>query len=174
MNKVRLLLWETCHKNCEGCCNKDWNLDALPTVTESVLKSANIVMLTGGEPMLYPARVLDTIRWVRKVSNAEIYVYTAKVSVPEAKYVLASSDGMTVSLHHPSDIEPFLFFAHNCNYLQRSNRVNIFQGVPLALDKVPSGWYCKSNIEWVKDCPLPQDEVFVRLTQSKGRNNDQS
>ena len=31
-NKLRLILFEKCNRNCAGCCNKDANIPTLPVI----------------------------------------------------------------------------------------------------------------------------------------------
>ena len=41
-------------------------------------------------------------------------------------------------------------------------RLNIFHNVDIAkIDLVK--WIVKKDITWIKNCPLPKDEVFMRL-----------
>ena len=44
-------------------------------------------------------------------------------------------------------------------------RLNVFKGIDLMnVDTQHTAlWKIKTNIEWVKNCPLPKDEVFMRL-----------
>lgn len=60
MRKLRLLFTKDCNRDCPGCCNKDWDLDHLPVCAD--FKPYDLVMITGGEPMLYPERLLKLIR----------------------------------------------------------------------------------------------------------------
>lgn len=155
--KLRLLLWEECNRNCPGCCNKDWNLETLPVCRD--FSPYDTVMLTGGEPMMCPPAVHNAVRTIRKDSDAEIYVYTAKVDNSAAISVLSAVDGMTVTLHTQVDVEPFLNFTRAVANIDRSLRVNIFQGIEV---DVPPDWQIKRGMYWVKNCPLPEDEVFMR------------
>jgi hypothetical protein len=43
----------------------------------------------------------------------------------------------------------------------KSLRLNVFKGVSLAELNL-SCWKVKPNIKWIKNCPLPEDEVFMR------------
>jgi molybdenum cofactor biosynthesis enzyme MoaA len=52
VKKLRLLVTERCARSCSGCCNHDWDLAALPTCESYA--GYDEVLLTGGEPMLYP------------------------------------------------------------------------------------------------------------------------
>lgn len=155
---LRLLLWSACDRTCPGCCNKDWDLDALPVVTEREIVFADMIILTGGEPMLSPGRVLSYVYYLRRVIPYQIPIilYTAKpADLPEMDLWL---DGFTVTLHEQADVEPFLAVAGK---LTGSLRVNVFKGVDA--QHIPPQWQVKREIEWIKDCPLPTGELFRRI-----------
>ena len=107
--KLRLLVTENCNRNCEGCCNKDWDLSSLEVCT--------------------------------------------------------SYKGYD-EVHNNKDVYPFLAFneylSRHVVFHNKSLRLNIFKGIPLLLYSNVN-WKIKDNIEWMKDCPLPKDEVFMRL-----------
>lgn len=46
MKKLRLLLHEECNRNCKGCCNKDWDLNALEI--EDDFTDYDEILITGG------------------------------------------------------------------------------------------------------------------------------
>lgn len=52
-NIIHLYTINECGKKCPMCCNKLYDIEALPVVTVAELKSANTVCLTGGDPFLY-------------------------------------------------------------------------------------------------------------------------
>lgn len=155
---LRLLLWSACDRSCPGCCNGDWDVDNLPVVTEKEIAHADMILLTGGEPMLSPTRVLSYVNYLRahaSQSGTPIILYTAKPGrLPEMNYHL---NGFTVTLHEQADVEPFLEIADE---MTGSLRVNVFKGVELPY--IPPGWKAKAEIEWIPDCPLPTGEVFRR------------
>ena len=172
MKKLRLLLFDKCNRSCEGCCNKGFDLEALSIVEDYT--PYDTVMLTGGEPMLNVPLLLGTVALIREVNpKAKIIVYTAKINrVNLVLAVLKEVDGMTVTIHEEKD-NKYLF---NLNMVIRhkglvritqgkSLRLNIFKeaNVPLTYDGA-SIWKVKNNIEWIKDCPLPTNEVFMRLS----------
>jgi len=104
MLKLRLLLWEECNRSCSGCCNKDWNLAVLPVCSD--YGSHDLIMLTGGEPMLKPHVLLQIIKEIRQQTAALIYVYTANVDDLDAAFaVLEAVDGITLTLHEQSDVD---------------------------------------------------------------------
>ncbi len=161
MNKIRLLVWPDCPRQCIGCCNKDWNLADLPYCQPQDLKNAEMILVTGGEPLLYPTALYEIIKFVRKKSKAKIYVYTAHlIDCMAALRILKIADGMTVTLHTQSDLEPFLKFARMVEGMNKSLRLNVFRGV--SFDKTLKEWNIKSDMIWLKECPLPKDEVFMQ------------
>jgi len=170
MKKLRLLLWEDCNRSCEGCCNKDWDLKNLPVVES--YDGYDEILLTGGEPMLYPEKLQKLIMKIGWENvNAKKYMYTADLSMPlQVIKTLTFLDGMTVTLHEQSDVDTFfkfniLLYAMNIDLSYKSLRLNIFKGVdvePIEKNEVPL-WHTSRNREWIKNCPLPKDEVFMRI-----------
>lgn len=166
--KLRLFLWPDCTRNCPGCCNNDWDIDGLPVITD--FADYDEIMLTGGEPMLYPARLRRAIADIRKQHIGNIWIYTAHPSFSLLTFLLAPgmADGATVTLHHQSDVymlAEFMWmmarFGRGVVESARSMRLNVFAGIDVTgLDT--SGWLVKDGMEWIKDCPLPDGEVFGR------------
>ena len=161
MKKLRLILWEDCDRQCAGCCNKDWDVGNLPVCDD--FSDYDLIMLTGGEPMLYPVLLHSIIRAIRRTSDALVYVYTADVrDIYVARTVVGASDGMVVTLHEQGDFQPFWNFAKSVDFMHdRSLRVNAFSGV--TLPETPQGWKVKRDIEWIPNCPLPEGETLMRL-----------
>jgi hypothetical protein len=174
MKILRLLLFSACNRDCEGCCNKDWDLKALPAITD--FTDYDQILLTGGEPMLSPRRIWEAIGTIRKQNRtAKIYLYTALVRA-ELFDLLNDShglDGVTLTLHEQNDVTPellaFLFLAPR----EKSLRLNVFEGVSLPSDvkafgqrverDVLDGWKVKLDMIWIKNCPLPENETFGRI-----------
>jgi len=167
MNKLRLILWEECHRNCPGCCNNDWDLG--PLEVESDYTKYDQILLTGGEPMLYPEKVADTILDIKaqKKSRAKIFMYTALVTEPKAVInLLMMLDGITVTLHDQSDAVHHAALdramaRHRDVLDEKSLRINVFEGIhPYAQPFMD--WKDKAGMKWIKDCPLPKGEVLKR------------
>ena len=164
---LRLLITKKCNRACEGCCNKQYDLDALEV--ENDFSGYDKILITGGEPMLDVPRLLDIVGMIRKQTKAPIYVYTARVSnVRDALEVMYHVDGMTLTLHDQDDVYPFMSFystlhvhMNHCGMKAKSLRLNVFAGVDL------KGNYplfdIKRDMVWIKDCPIPNNEVFKRL-----------
>ena len=115
--------------------------------------------------MLDPIFLFNIISLIRSrvKPKTAIFVYTAKTDNDVALlWTLVWADGITVTLHKQSDVEPFLKFAKKAIPWvgTKSLRLNVFKGIKM---KYPKGWIVKDNMVWQKNCPLPKDEVFMRL-----------
>lgn len=164
MQKLRLLLFSECNRCCAGCCNKYWDLEALPVCKSYA--GYDSIMLTGGEPMLNPILVVDTVRRIRLEHDGPIWVYTAKIDNPlSILSVLLKVDGMCVTLHEQRDVSAFydlLTWVPPATLKVKSMRLNVFAGVTLG--HVDLGeWDVKKDMEWIPNCPLPNHETFMRL-----------
>ena len=180
---LRLLLFEQCNRSCEGCCNKDWDLDNLPVAPFVSYKNYDKIVLTGGEPMLRPDLVKEVATRIRIAApNAKIILYTAKTR-PLSKLmdVLRYIDGVTVTLHEQADLEPFLklkkvvdtIWSYGCTSGEHrwvhklSFRLNVFSNVILPDVFISGLWDVRRGYEWIKNCPLPSNEDFMRLERRK-------
>lgn len=160
-DKLRLLLFEECNRNCEGCCNKDWDLQSVPTCDD--YSPYRLIMLTGGEPMLRPDVIRSAVSDIRAQTDAPIYLYTAMTHGLDD--ILPIIDGLTLTIHEADDVPNFVAFEKNAQNLaslaeRGSLRLNVFEEA----GNVPCGnaWKVKSNMHWIKDCPLPNGEVLMR------------
>ena len=165
MRKLRLLITEECNRNCPGCCNKDWDLSTLPIETD--FTGYDEILITGGEPMLEPQRVMDVATAIRIIAPyTKIYMYTAKTEpvydILEAMLVL---DGITVTLHVQHDVQALAGLDHllamEPDLAYKSLRLNVFNDITLC--KLQSPWVVKRDMVWIPNCPLPENEVFKKL-----------
>jgi hypothetical protein len=169
MKKLRLLLFEECNRKCRGCCNKSWDLANLPICED--YRQYDQILLTGGEPLLYPEIVMEAVYDIREQTNAPIYLYTAKTdNLDVFGRVLNIVNGITVTLHTTSrDIVPFALLNAGLRLTNKARdknmRLNVFHNVLSPKNALPI-WKVKKNIKWIKNCPLPEGEVFMKY---KGR-----
>ena len=170
MRKLRLLLTEECNRNCPGCCNNDWDLSTLPIETD--FTGYDEILITGGEPMLYPGKVILTAIDIRNQNpDARIYVYTAKTDKLDPLIgVMATTDGLTITLHHQNDVVPFLAFESFIQHesiladirdTNKSLRLNVFAGI--SIPEISWIWEVKKDMVWIENCSLPEGEVFKKL-----------
>jgi organic radical activating enzyme len=173
-NKLRLFLWEECDRDCTGCCNKDYDIESIP-LYKGNYKEFDEILLTGGEPMLYPARLSNIIDYIKSKTDAKIILYTAKFELPDIVYIINVLDGITVTFHSQKDVDNFEkafikavgYFGDDFENLikDRSFRINSFVDIDISkLEKLYSYKYfkIKKDINWIKNCPLPKGEVLYR------------
>ena len=78
--KLRLLVTPYCNRDCDLCCNQNFDLDALPVITQAdQFSKYTEISLTGGEPLLVYDKVRETILYIREYGNFKgpINLYTA-------------------------------------------------------------------------------------------------
>ena len=168
MKTLRLIITEQCDRECEGCCNKQFDVKSLPKCES--FDDYDQIILTGGEPLLNPSRVIEIMNEIR-IANplAYIIVYTAKTDDHRGlAFVAKHADAMTVTLHEHMDAVQLMSFAISLPHLfDGSFRMNVFKSVKLmdqtytAFEEI--GWKVKKDIEWIEDCPLPENETLMRL-----------
>ena len=167
MKKLRLLFTPNCDRSCKGCCNKDWNLDELPVFWSSNISEFIEVLITGGEPLLYPDELFRLCKLLKLLNpNVKLFIYTAYTKMWDASRLRLFDvvDGFTITIHNQKSANEFVktekILNLNCSdYTMKSLRLNIFKGCVLPY---PDGYVVKDNMVLIKDCPLPTDEVFMR------------
>jgi organic radical activating enzyme len=135
----------------------------------------SIIMITGGEPMLYPEQTLALVRRIRRESDASVYLYSSLFrEADRATWVelTALLDGFQFTLHAEADdfdivaMEHLSAFVATMKHPDRSFRLSIdhrlyehhdFSNLDL------SGWDVVRKLTWVEDCPLPQGEELFLL-----------
>jgi len=114
---LHLLVTELCDRNCEYCCNKEYDIANLPHVTEEELKSVNELCITGGEPFTYSNPCNIAKKYREKYPNIErVIVYTNALEL--RSYLLSGGkihdiDGLSVSIKHMGDRDAFLWLITN-------------------------------------------------------------
>jgi hypothetical protein len=158
-------MFEKCNRSCEGCCNNDWDLNGLDVCGS--FEDYDMIMLTGGEPMLKPGLIMQICNEIRSCgSTADIILYTAKSRrAMDLIAMLLWVDGITLTLHEQYDVDAFIELQSLIWKLDASKyqlRLNVFANVDIqGVDT--TGWQVKDGIEWIKDCPLPEGETIQRL-----------
>lgn len=174
--RLRLLVTAKCPNKCPMCCNRKYDLEALPVVDRW---DYDEISITGGEPLVFErplaARFADSIRAIaaaQGLGTPKIYLYTACFKLPRLVYAMGHFDGITLTPHRASDIQGLHAFNDVVSgvrsiqnpYPIASLRLNLFPDMkailPESLDL--SLWKVK-DIHWVEDCPLPAGEDFRRI-----------
>ena len=169
MKKLRLLTTKYCPKDCTGCCNKDWDLNKLPVVDD--FNKYDEIIITGGEPLDISTRehTLSLINYIYDWCNSKrIIVYSAYG--PGIIWLMRNTniDGITYTIHDESDVESLrivakYFNAENFWLPQVSLRLNVLKGIDIPDDIDLKLWKVKKDIEWIPNCLLPKDEVFMKM-----------
>lgn len=111
--KLRLVVTAHCHNGCPMCCNNRFDLSELPVVSRW---DYDEIMITGGEPMLFPNEIYNLLSTLRKLAqytpvSPKLYLYTAlpKMSGYAGYYhfvnILDKLDGVVVTPHTRKDAE---------------------------------------------------------------------
>lgn len=177
--KLRLLVTTDCPNHCPMCCNNSWDFDKLPVVKDF---DYDEVMIIGGEPLLFTDKVIGLAKAIKTLnpilypgeSVPKIYVYTSMPSIYRLSKVMEVVDGIVLTPHSKKDVGKFiklntvllndLVFIVKVGVGKFSLRLNLFKNIKdmLPEDIDLSLWKVK-DIEWIKDCPVPQGEAFRRL-----------
>jgi hypothetical protein len=160
--KLRLITTLTCGRKCEGCCNKQFDMDRLPVADN--YSDYSMVILTGGEPMLFPSQLRCLVSDIKAQTDAPVVVYASKIVDLR---ILSLIDGLTFTCHTFSDWHTACTINNiiRVHGIKLSLHLNIFteSGITDAHLLSFKDWIIKKDIEWIPGCPLPQDEVLMRL-----------
>jgi len=163
--KARLIVTYKCPRNCEGCCNKDWPYESAKPIQHF---NYEILILTGGEPLLFPDKVVQLAQQIKMASGGKVIMYTAMMK--GLLDVLPYLDGITLTLHEPADVDEFNVWAfkHDKKLWDsgKSLRLNVFRSAEEGKEIFNTGVFkVKNHIEWLKDCPLPAGEELFELPE---------
>lgn len=176
--RLRLLVTARCPNRCPMCCNRKYDLKALPVVDRW---DYDEISLTGGEPLMFErplaAKLAGSIRTIaaaQGIPRPRIYLYTACFDVCRLADAAWCFDGITLTPHRTSDIKGLCILT---DILRKeltlhppasppSLRLNLFPEIradlPETLDL--SIWKVK-DVVWSADCPLPAGEDFRRIAE---------
>ena len=170
--KLRLLVTTNCPNRCPLCCNNRFDFSKLPIVDRW---NYDEIMITGGEPLLYPDYVrsliigINTFQDSMGIAPSKIYIYTARIFyiVPLIPYV----DGIVYTPHSQKDASDFVrinqwLIKHGTSEKDCSLRLNLFPDIKAMLpDGIDLHLWKVKDIEWVEDCPVPEGEDFRRIAK---------
>lgn len=169
---LRLILTRDCNRSCEGCCNnQDQFSDSNVPIFDENYRGYDEVIITGGEPLLYPTTIEVTLfKFKTKSPETKLILYTADVSKRDLiESLLRYLDGLTITLHDQSDVDDFrrlnFWLLRRKRWIQDNNktlRLNVFKGVNVYMQN-DSLWKIKDNIEWIENCPLPENETIMEV-----------
>lgn len=169
---ARLIWTFDCNRACPGCCNNSMDNMQQAKVISSLdsLTSYREILITGGEPLLYPLQLLNFITQIRKANEkAKVYLYTAKINIRYMKDVIRAVDGIHYTLHAdatPDDVWGFHIFQAmiDCDeFKSKSFRAYIDNKCQYPVEITPSPWTRLECKGWVDNgnCPVPANEDLL-------------
>lgn len=106
-----------------------------------------------------------------KQTDAKAILYTAMPSPTLALLLELYLDGITITLHEHEDMHRVRAFEkfilrYDVDTIDKTLRLNIFEGANIHASDFKPWWGVKSNIVWQDPCPLPEGEVFMRTANA--------
>lgn len=182
--KLRLLVTAKCHNKCPMCCNNQFDFEKIPVVDRL---DYDEISITGGEPMLTIEscdKVLQLVHSFMRSRKAigmpipKFYLYTAFFDFDTIALSSFAFDGICLTPHSKVDVEKFIDinnkmlaqknsgdadeeFDPNCSF-----RLNLFADMKALLPKdIDLSLWKVKEMEWIKDCPVPEGEDFRRIAK---------
>lgn len=161
---IHIMVTSLCSRNCKHCCNKQYDLNDIPYVTDEELKKAETLCLTGGEPFAFtnPCEIANYYK--RKYKNIKnIYVYTNAVEL--AKYLMHNTieniDGISISIKTDADAAAFDYFIKDKKAIRNltSNRLYVFDN--LYTEEIQG--FTVIHREWMSEFQPANDSIFRRV-----------
>lgn len=180
--KLRLLVTEKCHNKCPMCCNNQFNIEKIPVVDRF---DYDEISITGGEPLLPYKETAWLVEGIKAVQHAtglpasKFYLYTAYFDFGILKACSYEFDGICLTPHKKEDIDKFikinammlkmkrLLIIPNASFnFDCSLRLNLFSDMKALLPKdIDLSLWKVKEMEWIKDCPVPEGEDFRRIAK---------
>jgi organic radical activating enzyme len=169
---ARVITTFECGRACVYCCNKYETLISKAIEIHDIGQASGYdqVLLTGGEPMLYPAKIIGYCMRLRECGfKGKIYMYSAKF-VPAMWDVIPHLDGIHFTLHTASwqDRNEFNMLQVLVGSNQdKSFRLYISPSITQAITIYPNLWKRVEVKPWIPEgqCPLPEGETLFSLKE---------
>lgn len=161
---IHLMVTSLCNRDCKYCCNKQYDLNDIPYVTDEELREAETICITGGEPFVFTKPWVMANYYKRKYPNIKkVYVYT---NAAELSYHLHDShlydiDGLSISIKNQADVLAFDRYIKVDRRIRRmkSNRLYVFDKL---YDEEPEG-FTVIHREWQKEFHPAPDSIFRKV-----------
>ena len=169
MRIARTIITFDCPQDCDLCCNKYAPMQRLMTPCSlEDLRVYDQVLITGGEPMLYPKEVIRIARALRNQSpDQTIYLYTA-LHTHRMKDILPHVDGVHFTIHKSAtraDVERFYKFQNLIRGWNKSFRLYLEPGIDKPIKVIPNRWTRVEVKPWLQEheMKLPRGESLLVL-----------
>ena len=153
-----------CGRNCKYCCNKQYDLNDIPYVTDEELKCANTLCLTGGEPFAFsnPCAISGYYKSrYRNIKNVYVYTNAEELAVYLLRNRLYSIDGLSISIKTNTDVFAFTkIIRNNTDVLNlKSNLLYVFDDL---YTENPAGFKVIHR-KWQKEFVPANDSIFRKI-----------
>lgn len=179
VNKARVLVTNTCNRDCFECCNKDPQHVPRPVSFDELL-TYDEINITGGDPALFPTELM---RFVYALFSAGFHpglsrtmnLYTSSVMdemVYHSLYITGPLRGLHHTLHDDATDDDIKDLRRLSKTLLTVKSAMPYKSFRLAIDARLYMRYDFSNIDfsawdvvrklvWKHNCPLPVDETLL-------------
>lgn len=181
VDTARVIITQKCNRSCHYCCNTPEMIDSATKIPDlSSLAEFDTICVTGGEPMLQPARTLQIIKELRKQQpnrtgsiGRKIYLYTAFATIDILTMLDEGLDGVHYTLHYDAgddEIERMLTIQSLgilCgSRIDKTFRLYIDPCIKLSVAIRPYAWSRVEVKPWLDGSPLPPHEKLFVLDEA--------
>jgi hypothetical protein len=168
---IHIMVTNLCARNCPHCCNKQYDLNSIPYVTDEELKEAHTILITGGEPFLFsePNEIAryykenyPNIKNVYVYGNALEFHRYCRIHSKDKTGLLSYIDGVSISIKNSTDLLMFESLVQKySNYLKgKSNFLyNFLDGEPYVSEEDPSLFKIIKR-SWQEEFEPSNDSIF--------------
>lgn len=168
-NTARVIITTKCYRDCKYCVNKQAHVIKQATRISDItsLKYYREVLITGGEPTLYPDDVISAAKKLHKQNpNVLVYLYTTLL-VRELEDILQVVDGVTYTIHKDATETDIKIFVRTQELFQSFKNHSFLLSIDKDLDKIipiiPSVWKHVKIKGWKTKCIVPVNEDLYIL-----------
>lgn len=161
---VHIMITNRCYRNCPFCCNKQYDVNDIPIVTNEELEEAENIFLTGGEPFAFADPCMTAAFLKGTYPNIKkVYVYTNAYELYEYLYAreknLWGIDGLTISIKDKRDLEVFKDIVYHRQVFARRNDIRVYVFGDMKVDE----YFKTFKREWQKEFVAAPDSIFRRV-----------
>lgn len=168
---IHLMVTSLCLRNCPYCCNKQYDLNDIPYVTEDELKNCHTLCLTGGEPFEFTNPEKIAAYYKKRYPNIKkVYVYTNAVELYDfcRRYYTSYSndiDGYNISIKTTADVVAFYKMKDYSRFDYKENRLYVFDNL-IKEETIPTitnySWTVIKR-EWQPEFKPADDSIFRKV-----------
>lgn len=168
---IHLLVTEKCDRNCVYCCNKQYDLKKVPIATKEELENAEMILLTGGEPVRYSNFFTISQKLKELNPNVKIILYANafeyllfKIEKNNSSAYTAYLNGLSLSIKNHKDLRAFDILVSEglISPNIESNRLYIFDNLLPHFNEKDSRFKFIKR-EWQEEFKPAEDSIFRRL-----------